>query len=254
MTPPEIDLTGDLLPRHIEVFDTLAQFGLRFVPGRWVIVGGMMVMIIAREHHAKSARAEGTKDVDVVVDILTSPNMLSDVTGFLDSIGYELLDAIGDATSAARCSYTYHHAAIDVLCPDDTPAEQLMVPERNVASIAIPGGRRAFETARPVSLFYAEDRSNAEVFLPSLAGAIAVKAAAAVDERTKASPRHLQDVAFLLTIDADLDQIAAELTGADVDMLREVTGHFDDDRAQMWRFLDGAQRQFARTQFEFLAQ
>lgn len=250
---PEIDVASDLLPRHTEALDTIAQLGVRYGPGRWVLVGGMMVMILGREHRTRAPRAEGTKDADVLVDIVATPGLLDDVTHFLDSVGYRLLDGPGDETKAARCSFAFHSAQIDVLCPDDTPEGQLSVPDRNVESIAIPGGRRALETARTVSLYYSADRPNAEVFLPTLAGAIAVKTASAIDPRTAGSPRHLQDVGFLLTIEADPERTRTELSSADVGLLREIEPEVQDARSAMWLQLDAAQRQVAQATHEFLS-
>lgn len=249
---PEVDIATELLPRHVAVLDTIREMGVRYGPGRWVLVGGMMVMILGREHDARAPRAEGTKDADVVLDIVTSPTLLDDVTNFLETSGYRLQDSVGKGERPARCSFGFYSAQIDVLCPDDTPDDQLVLEHRNVVSIAIPGGRRAFETARQVSLYYADDRPNAEVYVPTLAGAIAVKAAAAVDPRTAASPRHLQDVAFLLTIDADPDETRAGLSDADVDQLRRTVAHVMDARSSMWLQLDGAQRQAAQAMFEAL--
>lgn len=250
---PEVDITAELLPRHVVALDTIRQLGERYGPGRWVLVGGMMVMILGREHRARAPRAETTKDADILIDIVTNPTLLDDVTNFLETSGYRLQDSIGNGDRQARCSFEYYSAQIDVLCPDDTPEDQLVVEHRNVASIAIPGGRRAFETARQVSLYYAEDRPNAEVYLPTLAGAIAVKIAAAVDPRTAASPRHLQDVAFLLAIDVDPDETRAALTDVDVDLLRRIKAHVTDARSQMWLQLDTAQRQAAQAVYEELA-
>src|SRR5690606_6703150 len=102
-------------------------------------------------------------------DIVTDPTLLGDVANFLETSGYRLQDSIGEGERAARCSFEFYSAQIDVLCPDDTPEDQLVLAHRNVASIAIPGGRRAFETARQLSLYYADDRPNAEAFVPTLA-------------------------------------------------------------------------------------
>lgn len=167
---PEVDITAELLPRHVVVLDTIREMGVRYGLGRWVLVGGMMVMILGREHDARAPRAETTKDADIVIDIVTIPTLLGDVTNFLETSGYRLQDSVGDAERTARCSFEFYSAQIDVLCPDDTPEDQLVLEHRNVASIAIPGGRRAFETARQVSLYYADDCPNAEVFVPTLAG------------------------------------------------------------------------------------
>jgi hypothetical protein len=249
---PEVDITAELLRRHVVALDTIRQLGTRFGPGRWVLVGGMMVMILGREHHARAPRAEATKDADILIDIVTNPSLLDDVTNLLETSGYRLQDIIGRGDQPARCTYTFSSAQIDVLCPDDTPDDQLVVEHRNVASIAIPGGRRAIETARQVSLYYADDRPNAEVYVPTLAGAITVKTAAAVDPRTSASPRHIQDVAFLLTIEADPEETRASLSDADVDLLGRIETQVLDSRSPMWLQLDTDQRQAAQAMFEAL--
>jgi len=249
---PEVDITAELLPRYALALDTIRQLGTRFGPGRWVLVGGMMVMVLGREHHARAQRAEGTKDADILIDIVTNPNLLDDVTNFLETSGYRLQDSFDGGDRPTRCSFEFHSAQIDVLCPDDTPDDQLVVAHRNVASIAIPGGRRAFDTARQVSLHYADDRPNAEVYVPNLAGAIAVKTAAAVDPRAAASPRHLQDVAFLLTIEADPDETRVGLTDADIDLLHRIEPQVTDARTPMRLQLDAGQRHVAQATYELL--
>ncbi len=252
---PEIDITSELMPRHVPVLRTIAQLGHRYGPGRWVIVGGMMVMILGREYQARSPRAESTKDADILIDIVTNPALLDDVVHFLmTSMAYDLQDAPGDPGKAARCTFVSAATQIDVLCPDDTPEDRLVLPDRNVASIAIPGGRRALETARPVSLFFSDETANAEVFLPTLAGAIAVKTAAAVDQRTAGSPRHLQDVGFLLTLAADPDDTRAAMTHADLQLLGQIEAEVADPRSQMWFQLDTRQRQLAQATYDFLVE
>lgn len=79
-----------------------------------------------------------------------------------------------------------------------------------------------------------------------------MKTAAAVDPRTAASPRHLQDVAFLLTIEADPDETKAGLSDADVDLLRRITTEVMDARSLMWLQVDTEQRQVAQATFELL--
>lgn len=187
---PEIDVVDSLLPRHRVALATLAQIGRRYPIERWVLVGGLMVLVLGREHHARGPRAEGTKDADLLLDIVTHPSLLADVAHFLlDEYAYTLAD-VPDGGEFARCSFTTHSAAIDLLCPDDTPDSQLSVPALGLASIAIPGGRRAPETGRPVDIYFSDEHPNAEVRIPTLAGALAVKAAAATDPRTGGSPRH----------------------------------------------------------------
>lgn len=47
---PEVGISAELLPRHVVALDAIRQLGARFGPGRWVLVGGMMVMILGRQH------------------------------------------------------------------------------------------------------------------------------------------------------------------------------------------------------------
>lgn len=254
MNIPEIDIRDSLLSRHRSVFATIGQIARKYPTDRWALVGGLMVLVVGREHGARAQRAEGTKDADIVIDIVAHPNMLGDLSHFLvNEAAYRLQDAMGnDPTRAARCSFITHSASIDVLCPDDTPAEQLVVPSQHVASIAIPGGRRALETGRLVSIYYSDDHPNADIHVPTLPGAIAVKAAAAVDRRTAGSPRHLQDVAFLLALDADLDDIKFAFTHHDVELLRSIAADVTDARSPMWRDANPAQRQIAQAAFDYL--
>ena len=90
------------------------------------------------------------------------------------------------------------------------------------------------------------------MFVPTLAGAIIVKTAAALDARTAGSPRHLQDVAFLLTIPADPEETQAALTPTDVALLRQIGEQAADGRSSMWFQLDDRQRQVAMATFAFL--
>lgn len=250
-TVPTVDIRDDLLARHTKALDTLRELSHRHGPGRWVLVGGLMVLLIGREYGARAPRAEATKDADILIDIVAKPGLLGEVTSFLSSAGYTLQDGLGTDERAARCSFEFGKAQIDVLCPDDTPADALEVPDSNVASIAIPGGRRALETARQISLRYTAD-ADADVFVPTLAGALVVKAASAVDPRTAGGVRHIQDVAFLLTIGADPDETLRGLNERDLALLRQIDRDVADSRSPMWDQLDEEQRQRAQAMYEIL--
>lgn len=248
---PTVDIRDDLLARHTQALDTLRELSRRHGPGRWVLVGGLMVLLIGREYGARAPRAEATKDADILIDIVAKPGLLGEVTSFLSSAGYTLQDGLGTDERAARCSFEFGKAQIDVLCPDDTPAGALEVPDSNVASIAIPGGRRALQTARLMNLRYTDD-ADADVFVPTLAGALAVKAASAVDPRTAGGVRHIQDIAFLLTIGAKPGETLRDLNEADLSLLRHIEPDVADSRSPMWDQLDDDQRQRARAMYTTL--
>lgn len=248
----EIDIVDDLLPRHVGAFDTMRVLGAKYPPSRWVLVGGMMVMLLGREFGARSARAEGTKDADVLVDIVADSMILTDVVNHLTTSGYEIQDMPGDADQTARCTFVTSSVQIDVLCPDDTPPEQLVVAEKGVASIAIPGGRRALETARLVSVYYSDERPNADLYLPTMAGGLVAKAASAVDERTASSPRHLQDVAFLMSAPFDPEEVRRELGDQDLMLLEQIRSPLLDSGSVAWTNLDASQRQAAQAAYDFM--
>ena len=92
-------------------------------------------------------------------------------------------------------------------------------------SIAIPGGTRALELSEVVDIFYDSDDANVELRCSTLHGAIIAKSAAAVDIRTAGHQRHIQDVAFLLSVIEDPIDFAAALTDSDLQTLSDVARH-----------------------------
>jgi hypothetical protein len=91
-----------------------------------------------------------TKDAEILVDIVTNPSLLDDVTHYLEASGYRLQDSIGDGDRPARCSFAFYSAQIDVLCPDDTPDNQLVVEHRQRVQYRDPG-RKTRVRDRPPS-------------------------------------------------------------------------------------------------------
>lgn len=246
---PEIDIRDQLLERHRLVLETLTLMSRRFRPDQWVLVGGLMVMVVGREHEARAPRAEGTKDADVVVDVVAVPDLLGLIANFLVADNhYTLADTIGTGDRPARCSFVANSAQIDVLCPDDV-SENMLDAGDDLRSLAIPGGRRALQTARPVELLFSDSYPPAEIHVPDLLGAFVVKAAAAVDPRTADSPRHIQDVAFLLTMFDDPRAATNRLLPADWDVLQAIAPQLEDDGSAAWRYLDPDLRDLARSAY-----
>lgn len=229
----EIDIRADLVGRHAAALRALHRLTIRIPHDRWVIVGGMMVLILARRYGTRAIRAEPTKDADIVVDVVTHAGLLDTVIHELTvEQGFYLADSLGPGDGTARCTFVSGHAQIDVLCPSDTDSSQLDA--GTLRSLAIPGGRRALETAETVELFFDDDYMNLIAQIPSLAGALAVKAAAATDPRTADSHRHIQDVVTLLSLDADPVQVAAALSAADRAVLTALAVRLDDDGDPAW--------------------
>ena len=225
----EVDISVDLLPRHHEVMRCLGLLGRALDPELWCVVGGIMVLVVAREVGRADSRGEGTKDGDIVVDVVTEPDVLSRATRALIRLGYTL-PADDRGPAFARCTFTSGNAQVDVLAPDDAPPDALEA-AGDVRTIAIPGGRRALAGSELVRLYYAEDAHDVEVRVPTLTTAILVKAAAALDPRTAGHPRHIQDTAYLLACIDDPRAARAELDDAARDLLRQLLSERLNDRA-----------------------
>jgi hypothetical protein len=248
----EVDISDQLLPQHHEVMRCLGLLAQRIDTDLWCLVGGMMVLVVARAAGRSDSRAEGTKDGDIVVDVVADPEILEKVAYVLRSLGYELPADDDRGGDFARCTFVSGRAQVDVLVPDDTPEDRLDV-GTDMRSLAIPGGRRALFGSESTTIFYSEDAADVVIRVPSLTGAICVKAAAALDPRTAGHPRHIQDVAFLLACIDDPVAAAQELSDGDRALLVELRSQRlgpDDDAA--WRYLAGDDRARAATALDFL--
>jgi hypothetical protein len=91
-----------------------------------------------------------------------------------------------------------------------------------------------------------------DVRVPTLYGALAVKAAAATDPRTRDQTRHLEDVAFLLSIVPDPRRLRAELAGSDLALLRALAPRLEDDASAAWAHLETPARLAAQATLGFL--
>ena len=251
----EIDLRSYLLPTHRSVFSALRNLGVSIGYDGWCLVGGLMVLVVGAEHGAAGRRSEGTKDGDVVVDIVADPRMLELVTATLRSHGFDIADAVGGSGEwaggdMARCTLAFGSAQIDVLCPDGTPDEMLDSVD-GMRSLAIPGGTRALELSQVVDIFYDDETANAELRCPTLHGALIAKGAAATDDRTGYQPRHIQDVAFLLSLIEDPVDFRAALTETDRATLSAVAAQITR-MPTVWDYLDQTDRSNAEAALRLL--
>jgi len=249
---PEIDIRRELLPRHSSVIEALYRLSKQVSVEEWVLVGGLMVLVLGREHDGRSSRAEGTKDADVLVDIVTNSAVLDNVTQALLGQGFDLASDLGSSNQDwGRCTFVFGRAQIDVLCPDDADTNALDTKD-GLRSLVIPGGRRALQTARHIDLYFSDNFANVRLRVPSLAGAIVTKGAAATDKRTALSSRHIQDLAFLLTLSARPLNLLDELTDDDLKMLEQLDARIHDNRDAAWEHLDPNQRDLAQAAYNLI--
>lgn len=218
----------------------------------WCLVGGMMVLVALAERNYRGLRSSQTKDLDLVVDICSSPSALADVVHQLESFGFELAPG-GPSGGFARCTFVGidQQSQIDVLCPNDADTQQLRsVP--HVESLAIPGGRRAIEGSQLVAIQFSDDQREVVVRVPLGADSLIVKANAVFDTRTAHQQRHIQDVVELLLCLEDPGSENTRLNSTDFSILTHLAERLDDDHDIAWAEFDASERNRARVALDLL--
>jgi hypothetical protein len=88
--------------------------------------------------------------------------------------------------------------------------------------------------------------------VPLLPGAITVKAAAAIDQRTVDQPRHVQDLVDMLSVLDDPIEARLKLNDVDLEMLSSLRARIEDDGDVAWERFGGQARLEARAAFDVL--
>ncbi len=169
---------------------------------RWMLVGGLMVQVHALAAGIETNRV--TLDVDAAVRIDTKTFNYTEAASALLRLGY----ASDDST---RYTYRFVRGAevIDLMVADhERPAPRYG--RREVMQVT--GGRQAL--ARLCTVRFALDDGDVSVPLPTLHGALVLKAAAhIVDSRDR--DRHLLDAITLLACLVDVASIIDDMRGSD---------------------------------------
>lgn len=249
LSQPEIELGDLLLAKHQQVLRSLGVLARVVDPGKWCVVGGLMVMIAGREAGRRNERTEGTKDADIVVDLVDDDGALATVFKALSDYQYKVPPEAFDGREMARCTVMLGDAFIDILGSEDAPEGSLDVGS-DIRSIGIPGGRRALDTAQMVTVTWG-DEGIAEFRVPLLYDAIAVKARACLYPQTRSEDRHIQDVAFLLSAVPNPRDLESGL-GPDVDLVRQLADRLNDDVDSAWTYLSEDERNEAQNALRFL--
>jgi hypothetical protein len=206
---------------------------LRDLP--WVIVGGQMIMLLEFERGRPSGRA--TRDLDAVVDV----RAVADVT----RRAAQRLREAGFAPSAEHPHrFVRGREAMDLLAPDHLGRRADLTTIAPHVTTGVAGGSRALETRRPVEVEIA-GIGRAELEVPSLAGAIAMKAAAYEARR---EGRDLEDLVRLLALVEDVEALRGELKPAERRRLGSISG-LQDAARRAWSVAvdpDDARAAFAR--------
>jgi len=199
-------------------------------PAPWTLIGAHMVALHGWVHGRDHVRP--SKDADILVDV----RVISEGTGvFCQALvedGYELTERSlgGHGHSFARGEVSF-----DVLAPDGLgPRAQLLTID-GFRTVRVPGGTQALH--RTAALAVRTRAATGTVPLPNLLGAILVKVRAIdVDDEPEAQR---SDVAFLLSLAGDPDEMARQCSPKEREWLRKYPCFEDPDDA-CWTGVAGA--------------
>ncbi|MEX0674759.1 MAG: hypothetical protein WD067_08285 [Gaiellaceae bacterium] len=191
-------------------------------PGWWTVVGAHMVALYAWE---AGLSPRPSNDVDVLVNVRLAANGTEEISRYLRARDYDPeISRNGLAHLFKRGT-----AQIDVLAPDGLGARAKITTVPPNRTVRVPGGTQALSRSRPI-----EVRSRDVEGLvprPSLLGAILIKIRAiSVDDLPDAQRA---DVALLLRLVQDPDELAREISRAERGWLRSHV-YFADPADDHW--------------------
>jgi hypothetical protein len=230
----------DLLPPWSTVFDVIAVTDFT----EWVLVGGLMVQLHA--YRASIPPVRPTKDVDMVVDVVTSNGTVQEIAGQLRTIGFEPVMPSSFKSPVYR--FARGKEQVDLMVPDDLPSRIEPRLMRRPA-FGVVAGKQAIR--RRDTFEITSTSRTVTVGAPDVLGALIAKGAAyRVDSRD--ANRHLEDAALLLASIAAVRSLDLEgLSANDRKHLAWIAGQLLDPRAAPWRtltepFRERGQRQLGR--------
>jgi len=210
----------------------------REMPGTWVLVGGLMVLLHGLE--AGELPVRETTDADVLVNVRLRPNGTYDLSSWLLGAG---LAFEGSSATGTGHRFSSNMVSVDVLAPDHLGERANIRTVPPSRTIQIPAGTRLLRDAAlsPVRL---SPTLIGHVPRPSLTAAIVGKSAAL---RLDDSSRHAEDLAFLFGLVPDPREIAVGLSKSDRRHLRRAGSLLDDER--VWEYSQNPDAAQATLQF-----
>jgi hypothetical protein len=195
MSEIEIDLDD------LETVGLWAAVGdlVELLPGKWVLIGGLMVQLHALEHGVSDVRF--TRDIDVLGQARPQ-GALSSIDVALRGDGFEL---VGPDQDGYAHRYQRDGRIVDVLAPDGIkPPPDLGA---GLKAIGIPGGSQAITRSETVTVIV-KGRSF-ELRRPTLLGAVLIKARSLMVHSDPETQR--EDLLRLLALIEDPREMVAEL-------------------------------------------
>ena len=233
------------IPGHNDaLWEALLQLARTEALQEWTLIGGQMVLLHALEHGTTPIRL--STDIDVVVNARVIAGGVRNFVKSLESLGFSLAGVSPDGIAHR---YRRERASIDVLAPEGLGNRADLTTTPPSRTLEVPGGTQALNRTELLPVQFAGEEGY--VPRPSLLGAIVCKAAAvAVGDHPDAQ---ISDVALLLSLVKNPDDLAIDLTRKDRMRLRNVSelanpGHL------VWEELDQEASFIARHAYQTLTQ
>lgn len=164
-------------------FELVDEIAGQLVPGRWMLVGGLMVHAHARLAGVPNARV--THDADIVVE-LDAVGRYQEAAEGLVRLGFQPYESLDVRTPAYRFTRGSHQ--VDLMAPDRTATRRHL--GRPV--LQVPGADSALKRTEAFAT-----AAGSVVRIPDLCGALSLKGAA-YGLPSAQQVRHLQDGVVLL--------------------------------------------------------
>ena len=197
----------------------VAELGSVLPSEKWTLVGGLMAQL--HTVHRRLGVVRPTNDVDIVLHVETGRGVPTQTANALESIGYQLRDAVGPRDNTAH-RFVRGASTIDVVAGADDVVDVLLAdhaaptviePLRGRDMVRVEGGTQALKRTVNARLEITPGTLTT-VSVPRPFGALILKAAAyTTDSRDR--DRHLYDAVALLACIADPFFERETLTGSD---------------------------------------
>jgi hypothetical protein len=204
---------------------------LREATDGWTLVGGHMVLLHGLEHGPAPARI--SEDIDLIADVRAQPRRMPLIVAALAAADF----AIGEPDPDGYAHrYSRERIVVDLLVPDNAGPRTNARTSDSTVSTPVSGGTYALQRSTDIEVVF--DGRTGLVARPDLAGAILIKARAAVIDRRRGPDRHQRDLAFLCSLVAEPLRLRDELGTKNCGRVAGVTA-LRDPAHEAWLSLPG---------------
>jgi len=212
-----------------QLWRTTAEITRLFADWPWVLVGGLMVAILEREHGVTVSRT--TVDVDALIDVRAVTQATRHAARRLEEAGF-----VAEQTADGLAyRFVRGNDIVDVLAPDHLGPRTDIVTAPPGKTLEAVGGRQALERRRLVIVDVGGEAFA--VPIPSLLGAIIIKARVAA---SSGLDKHRRDVARLLALVDDVEPMRQEMSSNERKYLR-ARSELRDPRHPGWNGIPNAE-------------